>query len=126
MPWWALLYLAVLFALEIGSARLRRQLGVSWLMLALDLATIAGWALLVAAYFDAPLAERLGRAAIGLFAAALVWTGLSAHRDIALFEEHPDVPPDARHAADFVGILLTVLILTPAVGLGAIAAVRAW
>ena len=126
MPWWAVLYLLLLGALELGAARLRRQLGVSRTAVWLDVATMAAWALLMTAYFDAELARALGRVAAPLFVGALLWTGISAHHDIALFESHPELPPEARDAASYVGILLTALLLAPAVGLGALAALRAW
>ena len=117
MPWWANIYLAFLLVLTIWSVSVDRKADVTAWRIVLDVASMTVWAWFVVAYFRPTLAETAGRWTWVFFVAALVWTGVGVHRDIARMQPDPDLTPRANLTAEVIGIAIGAITLAPAVTL---------
>ena len=126
MPWWANVYLAFLLVLTIWSVSVDLQADVTGWRIGLDVASMVVWAWFVVAYFHPELAETLGRWTGIAFAAALVWTGVGVHRDIADLRPDPDLTPRTNLTAEMVGIAVGAIALAPAVTVALLVMRSAW
>ena len=126
MPWWASVYLAFLLVLTIWSISVDRKANVAAWRIGLDAVSMAVWAWFVVAYFRPALAETVGRWTLAAFVAALVWTGIGVHRDIADMRPDPDLTCRENFAAELVGVGLGAIALAPAVTLALLVMRRAW
>ena len=126
MPVWAFPYILLLMIVTAVSTALKRRLGFPWWWSVLDTLGIAMLLWLFVAYYVPPVLGALENTAPWLFAMVLLWIGVSTHRELRVVEEMPLMEGRACSGAQWLSILGGVLLLTPALGLGAIAAARTW
>jgi hypothetical protein len=100
--------------------------GQSRLRVTMDVLAIGVLGYLYAGYFVRPLIEPLGKAAAPLFILAFLWTGIAAHREIVVEDNDPDLSPRANFVAEHLGILIGVVIFSPLVAFGGMAAWQLW
>lgn len=126
MPFWTYPYIFILMLMTAASTAVKRRLGFAlwWVVLDTTCMVVLLW-LLVAYYRPEALGELSGAAPL-LFGGALLWLGLSTHRELRVVEQLPLLRSEQSSAAQWISLLVGVLVLTPALGLGAIAVVRAW
>lgn len=126
MPAWAIGYLALLLVLTVLSVVADRRQGKHVAMILVDvLATLVVCAAF-AAYFHSPLPAAIGKPAAVLFVAAFVCLSFGAHRDIQQLRMDPELSERQNLVAEHIGILLGVLVISPAIAFGALAVLRAW
>ena len=126
MPVWSYPYILLLMIVTAVSTTLKRRLGFPWWWSVFDTLGIAILLWLFVAYYVPEVLAGLERAAPWLFALVLVWIGLSTHRELQVVEELPMMENSGGAGAQWVSLLGGVLLLTPALGLGAIAVARTW
>lgn len=100
--------------------------GQSRLRVTTDVVAIAMLGYLYAGYFIRSLVEPLGKAAAPLFILAFLWTGIAAHREIVAEDDDPELSPRANFLAEHLGILIGVVIFSPLVAFGGMAAWQLW
>ena len=106
------------------STTLKRRLGVAAWWGVLDALSITVLLWLFVGYFRPEVVG--GRSVITplLYIMVLVWLGVSTQRELRLVEQ---LPAEAGGGtAQWISMLVGVLMLTPALGCAAIAAMRAW
>jgi hypothetical protein len=126
LPIWAVLYLLLLLGITIWSFVEDRRQGKRTALLILDVTAMLVLGGLFAAYFHPPLGATLGRSAAPLFAAAVAYLAIGAHRDIARLQSDPELSPRQNLVAEHLGILLGVLFISPAIAFAALAVKEAW
>jgi hypothetical protein len=126
MPFWMSLYLLALVTLTAWSIYDDVRGGQPFRWALLDVGTTAGLVFLVTGYYWPRLVEPWGRGTAALYVAALLGTGLGAQHDIAQLQRDPELSQRTQHVLEFVGIGLSVALLAPALGFGALTALRAW
>ena len=125
MSFWSALYVDFLIVIGIGSTRstMRKRYGPG--TTALEALTSVAWPLLVAAYFSASVAQRVGLWSVPLYVVALVWTLMTVRRDFRSRTPDPRLTPRNQRLADRVSTVITVAIVVPVVVLGGKVVLRA-
>ena len=126
VPAWAVAYLVLLLGVTVWSVVEDRRRGKGVALLALETTATLVLATMFVAYFHPPLSAALGRAGVPLFAVAFMNLALGAHRDIDRLRPDPSLSERQNLVAEHVGIAAGVLLVSPAVAFGALAALRAW
>ena len=126
MPIWSFPYIMLLMIVTAVSTTLKRRLGFPWWWSLLDTLSIAVLLWLFVAFYVPAVLGTFERAAPWLFAGVLVWIGASTHRELRVVEDLPMMEGACGTSAQWISLLGGVLLLTPALGLGAIAAARTW
>jgi hypothetical protein len=126
MPFWAFPYMLLLMIVTAVSTALKRRLGFPWWWSVIDTLSMAVLLWLFVAYYVPLLLVGSGALAPWLFALVLLWIGLSTHRELQVVEELPALSENSGSGAQWVSLIGGVLLLTPALGLGAIAVARVW
>ena len=126
MPTWAVAYLILLLGATAASLVEDRRRGMPAWRLLLDVAATSVLAVLFVAYYRPGITDALGRAAVPLLLAAVVVLTIGAHLDIQRHEPDPELSPRQNLVAEHIGILLSVLLMSPAIAFGTLAAARVW
>lgn len=124
MPVWSFPYIVLLMLVTALSTALKRRLGVPWWWGALDTLSVAVLLWLFVGYFRPEVIGALSAMTPVLYVAMLLWLGLSTQRELRLVEQMP--AEAGGSTAQWISLFVGVLLLTPALGCGAIAAMRAW
>lgn len=122
MPWWAILYLAVLAGVSSWSLVDDARDGRSWRYLSAEAIACATWLWLFATFF---LPERLTAPPLVMrtaFVAALGWSVWQGHRDIQALEPDPELSEGEDAVTNVGGIFVGVLFISPAIVYGGRAA----
>ena len=126
MPIWSFPYIMLLMIVTVVSTALKRRLGFPWWWGVLDTLGIAILLWLFIAYYVPAVLGGFAQAAPWLFALVLVWIGASTHRELQVVEQLPLMEGEGGSGAQWLSLVGGVLLLTPALGLGAIAVARTW
>ena len=126
MPTWAVAYLVLLFIAAGASVAEDRRKGRSAWRLALDVAAMLVLGALFVAYYQPTITDAVGRAALPLLLAAVLVLTIGAHADIQRHEPDPELSARQNLVAEHIGILLGVLLISPAIAFATMAAARAW
>jgi len=123
MVWWSYLYVA--FLLYVGYESVKgsyREHGAA--VTVPELLTSIAWPLLVAAFFEPSIAQRLGIVVVPAYVVALVWTAYTVWRDFrpaaAMSRLHG---PGMRLSYGLILVFCAALVV-PVVVLGAYVAAR--
>jgi uncharacterized membrane protein YfcA len=126
VPTWAVAYLLVLFGATAASVAQDRRKGMPAWRLVLDVAATLMLGVLFVAYYRPEITDALGRAAAPLLLAAVLVLTIGAHADIQRHEPDPDLSARQNLVAEHIGILLGVLLISPAIAFATLAAARTW
>jgi uncharacterized membrane protein YfcA len=126
VPTWGVVYLLVLFGATAASVAQDRRKGMPAWRLVLDVAATVVLGVLFVAYYRPEITDALGRAAAPLLLAAVLVLTIGAHADTQRHEPDPDLSARQNLVAEHVGILLGVLLISPAIAFATLAAARAW
>jgi hypothetical protein len=126
VPTWAVVYLLVLFGATAASVAQDRRKGMPAWRLVLDVAATVVLGVLFVAYYRPEITDALGRAAAPLLLGAVLVLTIGAHADIQRHEPDPELSARQNLVAEHVGILLGVLLISPAIAFATMAAARTW
>lgn len=126
MPIWTYPYILLLMVLTAASTAVKRRLGFPGWWVTLDVLSIAVLLWLLVSYHRPGALGALADASPAVYAAALAWLGISTHRELAVVERLPIAESEHSSKAQWISLIGGLLLLTPAIGLGAIAVARAW
>jgi uncharacterized membrane protein YfcA len=119
-------YLLVLLGATAASVAEDRRKGRPTWRLLLDVAATLVLAALFVAYYRPGITDALGRAAVPLLLAAVLVLTIGAHADIQRHEPDPELSARQNLVAEHIGILLGVLLISPAIAFATLAAARTW
>jgi hypothetical protein len=127
MPFWVPLYVLVMIGGAIAGLFIERRVR-SWALVLLDLAVSMALILFVLAYYAPGLIDSWGRANAALYAAALVGVGVSHQWEMRAISQIQDPEMSEReHAWGLrIGILVSLALYIPGLGLGVLVALRTW
>jgi uncharacterized membrane protein YfcA len=126
VPTWAVAYLLVLLGATAAAVAQDRRKGMPAWRLVLDVAATVVLGVLFAAYYRPEITDALGRTAAPLLLAAVLVLTIGAHADIQRHEPDPDLSARQNLVAEHLGILLGVLLISPAIAFATLAAARTW
>ena len=124
MPTWAVAYLLLLLGATVASVAEDRRKGRPAWRLLLDVAATLVLGALFVAYYRPGITEALGRAAVPLLLSAVLVLTIGAHADIQRHEPDPELSARQNLVAEHIGILLGVLLISPAIAFATLAAAR--
>jgi hypothetical protein len=119
MPFWAILYMALVAVVGVAAAVYDAHSGESRSYVACDALATAGLLLMVLAYWHGPTAGWLGRGALPLVLVVLGW------EVYATAKERPTAP-SASEKQQWLWVVLMALFYAPAFAAGAAVSLRAW
>jgi hypothetical protein len=119
MPFWAILYMAIVVCVAVGASIYDARSGESPTYIACDVLAAVGLVLMVLAYWHGPTALWLGRGTLPLVLLVLGW------EVYATAKARASAPPVSERK-QWLWVVLAALFYAPAFAAGAAVAVRAW
>ena len=126
MPFWTYAYIVVLMLMTTASTAVKRRIGFPAWWVVLDTVCMVVLLWMFIGYFRPEALDGLHQAAPFLFVGVLVWMGISTHRELRVVDQLPVLQEEQASAAQWISLFGGILLLTPALGLGAIAVARGW
>ncbi len=126
MPIWTYPYILLLMLMAAASTAVKRRIGFQAWWVALDTICVAVLLWLLVSYYRPDALGVLAGVSPAIFVGALVWLGISTHRELRVVEHLPLMQAEHSSGAQWISLIGGVILLTPALGLGAISVARAW
>lgn len=126
MPIWTYPYMLIVILLTAASTVVKRRLGFPAWWVTLDVVSMSVLLWLLVSYHRPAALGALAAASPVLYAGALAWLGISTHRELGVVERLPIAEAENASRVQWISLIGGLLLLTPAIGLSAIAVARAW